>query len=128
MQSIRAERSWATVCRYPCLEDSVVLLRGKVCSSLVRLLLEQRLILLLRFNESLFEEVGVWLLLACFSGNHRLEDLLSLFANLIASVDASGSPSLTSAAAFQTQLRSLPTLGESFMSGTTTKSANVTQP
>ena len=46
-------------------------------------------------------------------------DILWLLANLIASVHASGSPSLTSAAAFQTQLRSLPTLGESFMSGTT---------
>ena len=44
---------------------------------------------------------------------------LSLFANRIASVQASGSPSLTSAAAFHTQLRSLPTFGESFMSGTT---------
>jgi len=37
----------------------------------------------------------------------------------MASVTASGSPSLTSAAAFQTQLRSEPTLGESFISGTT---------
>jgi len=37
----------------------------------------------------------------------------------MASVCASGSPSLTSAAAFQTQLLSLPTLGESFISGTT---------
>lgn len=46
-------------------------------------------------------------------------DILSLLANRMASVCASGSPSLTSAAAFQTQLRSLPTLGESFMSGTT---------
>jgi hypothetical protein len=39
--------------------------------------------------------------------------------NRIASVTASGSPSLTSAAAFQTQDRSLPTLGDSFISGTT---------
>ena len=45
--------------------------------------------------------------------------ILSLLANRIASVCGSGSPSLTSAAAFHTQLRSLPTLGESFMSGTT---------
>ena len=37
----------------------------------------------------------------------------------MASVQASGSPSETSAAAFHTQLRSEPTLGESFMSGTT---------
>ena len=46
-------------------------------------------------------------------------DLLSLLANRIAKVTASGSPSLTSAAAFHTQLRSLPTLAVSFMSGTT---------
>lgn len=46
-------------------------------------------------------------------------NVLSLLANRIASVCGSGSPSLTSAAAFHTQLRSLPTLGESFMSGTT---------
>lgn len=45
--------------------------------------------------------------------------LLSLLAKRMARVAASGSPSLTSAAAFQTQLRSLPTFGESFMSGTT---------
>jgi hypothetical protein len=38
----------------------------------------------------------------------------------MARVEASGSPSLTSAAAFHTQLRSLPTFGDSFMSGTTT--------
>ena len=44
---------------------------------------------------------------------------LSEFANRIAKVCASGSPSLTSAATFQTQLRSLPTLGESFISGVT---------
>ena len=37
----------------------------------------------------------------------------------MAKVTASGSPSLTSVAAFQTQLRSDPTLGESFISGTT---------
>lgn len=37
----------------------------------------------------------------------------------MARVHGSGSPSLTSAAAFQTQLLSLPTLGESFISGTT---------
>ena len=49
----------------------------------------------------------------------RICYVLSLFANRIASVCGSGSPSLTSAAAFHTQLRSLPTLGESFMSGTT---------
>lgn len=46
-------------------------------------------------------------------------NLLSLLANRIARVCASGSPSLTSAEVFHTQLRSLPTLGESFMSGVT---------
>lgn len=45
--------------------------------------------------------------------------LLSELANRMARVWASGSPSLTSAAAFQTQLRSLPTFGDSFISGTT---------
>lgn len=55
-------------------------------------------------------------------GRDRGKNLLSLFANRIASVW--GSPagfSLTSIAVFHTQLRSLPTLGESFMSGTTIK-------
>lgn len=50
------------------------------------------------------------------------ENLLSLLANRMARVW--GSPagfSLTSIAVFHTQLRSLPTLGESFMSGTTIK-------
>jgi hypothetical protein len=37
----------------------------------------------------------------------------------MANVCASGSPSLTSADAFQTQLRSLPTFGDNFISGTT---------
>jgi hypothetical protein len=46
-------------------------------------------------------------------------NLLSEFANRMARVTASASPSLTSAAAFQTQLRSEPTLGDSFISGTT---------
>jgi hypothetical protein len=48
-----------------------------------------------------------------------LPDLLSALAKRMARVDASGSPSDTSAAAFHTQLRSLPTFGESFISGTT---------
>lgn len=43
----------------------------------------------------------------------------------MASVCASGSPSLTSAAAFHTQLLSLPTLGVSFMSGTTAVTVNL---
>ena len=46
-------------------------------------------------------------------------DLLSLLAKRMARVHASGSPSLTSAVAFQTQLRSLPTFGDSFIAGTT---------
>ena len=49
----------------------------------------------------------------------RRHNVLSLLANRMASVCGSGSPSLTSAAAFHTQLRSLPTLGDSLMSGTT---------
>lgn len=49
----------------------------------------------------------------------EVEALLSLLPNLIAKVWASGSPSETSAATFQTQLRSLPTLGDNFMSGVT---------
>lgn len=49
----------------------------------------------------------------------REGDLLSLLAKRMANVQASGSPSLTSAVAFQTQLRSLPTFGDSFMAGTT---------
>ena len=46
-------------------------------------------------------------------------DLLSEFENRMANVCASGSPSLTSAAVFHTQLRSLPTFGCNFISGTT---------
>jgi hypothetical protein len=46
-------------------------------------------------------------------------NLLSGLAKRIARVTASGSPSLTSAVAFQTQDLSDPTFGESFMSGTT---------
>lgn len=48
-------------------------------------------------------------------------DSLSELAKRMARVTASGSPSLTSAAAFHTQLRSEPTLGESFISGTTVR-------
>ena len=47
--------------------------------------------------------------------------LLSGLAKRIARVWASGSPSLTSADVFHTQLLSLPTLGESFISGTTSE-------
>ena len=53
-----------------------------------------------------------------FPGSAR-RHVLSLLANRMAKVWGSGSPSLTSAAAFQTQLLSLPTLGDSFISGTT---------
>jgi hypothetical protein len=90
---------------------------------LLRLALaEQRLVLLLSLDESLLEAIGVYTL----DISMRLravdwEDSLSLLAKRIARVCASGSPSLTSAAAFQTQLRSLPTLGDSFMSGTTAR-------
>lgn len=45
-----------------------------------------------------------------------------MLAKRMARVCASGSPSLTSAEVFHTQLLSLPTFGESFMSGTTVKS------
>lgn len=51
--------------------------------------------------------------------------LLSELAKRMAKVCASGSPSLTSAEVFHTQLLSLPTLGESFMSGTTTQFMSV---
>lgn len=84
-------------------------------------LLEEDLVLLLGLDESLLEEVGVCsqTLITANKSNTRKDDLLSEFANRMARVWASGSPSLTSAAAFQTQLLSDPTLGESFISGTT---------
>ena len=84
---------------------------------------EQRLVLLLGLDECFLEEVGIWIALVSSAQKLRgkgRRHVLSLLANRIARVWGSGSPSLTSAAAFQTQLRSLPTLGESFMSGTTT--------
>lgn len=46
-------------------------------------------------------------------------NILSELPKRMARVTASGSPSLTSAAAFHTQDRSEPTLGDSFISGTT---------
>lgn len=74
-----------------------------------------------------FASSKLYIVLAChdiYGGGKSMGglegNLLSLFANRIASV--CGSPagsSLTSIAVFHTQLRSLPTLGESFMSGTT---------
>jgi hypothetical protein len=83
-------------------------------------LLEQHLVVLLGLEEGVLEEVGVWTGLAR-GLEHGLcgGDLLSALAKRIAKVTASGSPSLTSAAAFQTQERSEPTLGDSFISGTT---------
>ena len=81
-------------------------------------LCEERLVLLLRLDECLLEEVCVCQVVSPDQCSHP-EHLLSLLAKRIASVCASGSPSLTSAAAFHTQLRSLPTLGDSFISGTT---------
>lgn len=99
--------------------------RGKIrsCWNSPHLLLaEELLVLLLCRLESLLEQVGVWdhALVIPFPGHSEGEqDLLSLLAKRMARVQASGSPSLTSAAAFQTQLRSLPTLALSVMSGTT---------
>lgn len=83
------------------------------------LLLEKCLILLLSFDEGLLEQVGI-----CDESQQGCSILcnrnsLSLLPNLMARVWASGSPSETSAATFQTQLRSLPTLGDSFISGVT---------
>ena len=98
------------------------------------LLGEESLVLLLGREESILESVGIWRgRLDSFHAAKRKGDrvvsqidqngwavnILSELAKRIARVTASGSPSLTSAAAFQTQLRSLPTLGDSFMSGTT---------
>jgi hypothetical protein len=81
---------------------------------------KESLVILLSLDECFLEEVGIYSQLASYSlDTPRIRDLLSEFANRMARVCASGSPSLTSAAAFQTQLRSDPTLGDSFISGTT---------
>lgn len=82
---------------------------------------EQSLVLLLRLNEGLLEKVGIYRRDQLLQARVVLlwVDLLSLLENRMARVCGSGSPSLTSAAAFHTQLRSLPTFGESFISGTT---------
>ncbi len=80
-------------------------------------------VFLLALYEGFLEEIGIWQVIRLAAGKRRMESwksLLSLLANRIARV--CGSPpgtSLTSIAVFHTQLRSLPTLGESFMSGTT---------
>lgn len=90
---------------------------------------EEGLVFLLSLDERVLEGVCVWLVSMLVSdilpdfGQGTFEHLLSELANRMASVTASASPSLTSAAAFQTQLRSEPTLGESFISGTTGGSA-----
>jgi hypothetical protein len=83
--------------------------------------LEERLVLLLGLDESLLESVRVCakLVSICKLRANTMGHSLSLLAKRMARVWASGSPSLTSAAAFHTQLRSEPTLGDSFMSGTT---------
>jgi hypothetical protein len=86
---------------------------------LVDLSREVLLILLLSLDESFFEEVGICVGLSAGASYTCSRYILSELANLIARVEASGSPSLTSAATFQTQLRSLPTFGDSFMSGVT---------
>ena len=80
---------------------------------------EQGFVLLLGLDEGFLEQVGICRRISRERVHMGVGNLLSLLANLIARVCASGSPSLTSAAAFHTQLRSLPTFGESFMSGTT---------
>lgn len=94
--------------------------------SLAGSLLENLPILLLGLHKGILE--GVCVCAGCVSRQSRQQHLvvephlLSELANRMARVRASGSPSLTSAAAFHTQLRSEPTLGESFISGTTAQS------
>lgn len=80
---------------------------------------EEVLIVLLGLDKCFLEQVGVCRRELAQSRPRLTSNSLSLLANLMARVCASGSPSLTSAETFQTQLRSLPTLGESFMSGVT---------
>lgn len=80
---------------------------------------EQGFVFLLSLDEGFLEQVGIFHRISRERVQKGVRNVLSLLANLIARVWASGSPSLTSAAAFHTQLRSLPTFGESFMSGTT---------
>jgi hypothetical protein len=84
---------------------------------------EESLVLLLSLEEGILERVGVCIGRGQYNvaadGGKR--DLLSGLAKRMARVTPSGSPSLTSAAAFQTQLRSEPTLGDSFISGTTSE-------
>jgi len=82
--------------------------------------LKDNLVLLLCLDERFLEEVGVCVHISIMHQvNTNRHHSLSLLANRIAKVCASGSPSLTSAAAFQTQDRSDPTFGLNFMSGTT---------
>lgn len=83
---------------------------------------ENLLVGLLSRDEGVLEEVGVWGQIVSIKGKYgrfsNNRNALSELAKRIARVTASASPSLTSAAAFQTQERSEPTLGESFISGT----------
>lgn len=84
---------------------------------------KERLVVLLGLDEGILERVGVWEMSVSqhvFSLRGQ-GNTLSELAKRIARVTASASPSLTSAAAFHTQLRSDPTLGDSFISGTTGK-------
>lgn len=84
---------------------------------------KERLVILLGFDEGILERVGVWEMSVSRHGFFfwGQGNILSELAKRIARVTASASPSLTSAAAFHTQLRSDPTLGDSFISGTTGK-------
>lgn len=88
---------------------------------LVALLLEQLLVVLLSLDESILEKVRVWNRTVSIYENLPQgfgTSSLSGLAKRMARVTASASPSLTSAAAFHTQLLSEPTLGDSFISGT----------
>lgn len=84
---------------------------------------EDLLVLLLGLLEGLLEEVGIWKTKVSNGpqdiANLNRSNSLSLLAKRMARVCFSGSPSETSAVVFQTQLRSLPTLGLNFISGTT---------
>lgn len=83
--------------------------------------LEELLVVLLGLDEGILEQVGIWrrLVRAGEAFCRDTQNILSELPKRMARVTASGSPSLTSAAAFHTQDRSEPTLGDSFISGTT---------
>lgn len=92
--------------------------------------LEEVLAVLLGLEEGIAELVGicrkrkrVMLVIVKCVRVHKGLHILSELANRMARVTASGSPSLTSAAAFHTQLRSEPTLGDRVISGTTAQAS-----